>query len=228
CPVQGIRFVLITGCRWRDLPREERAPPTVWRRRKRWGEAGVWERLWRTARAARDRQGQRDWTRTVLEGSLAPAQGGGGRGGLSREGPGTTWMLGGEGTGGPWGCPRAGTKRAEEGGGEGRGSSCWPPAGWLARVAVLNSGPSSGSRTAALIGAGGAVFCAGVVSAGVFPPSGVPRTGRPSGAPGGRTPRGEAWWGTFRRRLIRGEWLFRVYRSGRACAVLLLCMRRVT
>jgi transposase len=33
--VEGILYVLITGCRWKDLPREYGAPTTVWRRLKR-------------------------------------------------------------------------------------------------------------------------------------------------------------------------------------------------
>jgi transposase len=47
--IEGILFVLITGCRWQDLPREYGAPTTAWRRLKRWGEEGVWERIWRAA-----------------------------------------------------------------------------------------------------------------------------------------------------------------------------------
>jgi transposase len=43
--------MLITGCRWQDLPAEYGAPTTVWRL-KRWGEEGVWERIWRAALAA--------------------------------------------------------------------------------------------------------------------------------------------------------------------------------
>src|SRR5712691_6048274 len=42
--IEGILYVLVTGCRWQDLPREYGAPTTVWRRLKRWGEEGVWER----------------------------------------------------------------------------------------------------------------------------------------------------------------------------------------
>jgi transposase len=38
--IEGILYVLITGCRWQDLPREYGAPTTVWDRLKRWGEAG--------------------------------------------------------------------------------------------------------------------------------------------------------------------------------------------
>jgi transposase len=30
--IEGILYILITGCRWQDLPREYGAPTTVWRR----------------------------------------------------------------------------------------------------------------------------------------------------------------------------------------------------
>src|SRR5690348_3026789 len=52
--IEGILYILITGCRWQDLPPEYDAPTTVWRRLKRWGEEGVWERIWRVALARLD------------------------------------------------------------------------------------------------------------------------------------------------------------------------------
>src|SRR5260370_36338024 len=55
--LEGILYILVTGSRWQDLPREYGAPTTVWRRLKRWGEAGGRERIWRAALAALDRQG---------------------------------------------------------------------------------------------------------------------------------------------------------------------------
>ena len=58
--IDGVLYILITGCRWKDLPREYGAPTTVWRRLKRWGKERVRERIWRTALAALDRQGQLD------------------------------------------------------------------------------------------------------------------------------------------------------------------------
>jgi transposase len=44
--IEGILYVLVIGCRWQNLPREYGAPTTVWRRLKRWGEEGIWERMW--------------------------------------------------------------------------------------------------------------------------------------------------------------------------------------
>src|SRR3974390_1508025 len=67
--IEGILYVLITGCRWQDLPHEYGAPTTVWRRLRRWGEEGVWERIWRAALARLDRQGQLDWTIGLIDGS---------------------------------------------------------------------------------------------------------------------------------------------------------------
>jgi len=72
--IEGILYMLITGCRWQDLPREYGAPTTVWRRLKWWGEEGVWDRIWRAALATLDRHGQLDWTIAFLDGSFVPAK----------------------------------------------------------------------------------------------------------------------------------------------------------
>jgi transposase len=41
----GIRYVLITGCKWSDMPRAYGSPVTAWRRLKNWQERGVWGRI---------------------------------------------------------------------------------------------------------------------------------------------------------------------------------------
>jgi transposase len=79
------------------------APTTVWRRLKRWGEAGVWECIWRAALSALDQRGQLDWSRAFLDGSFAPAKNGGEKVGLTKKGKGTKWMLVVDGTGLPLG-----------------------------------------------------------------------------------------------------------------------------
>lgn len=111
--VGGILYVLITGCRWQDLPREYGALTTVWRRLKRWGEAGVWERTWRAARAALDVQGKLDWPMASLDGSFVPAKKGGEHVGLTRKGKGTKWMLVVDGNGLPLGFQLDSANRAE-------------------------------------------------------------------------------------------------------------------
>ncbi len=42
-------FVLVTGCRWRDLPPELGfgSGHTAWRRLREWHDAAVWDRLHR-------------------------------------------------------------------------------------------------------------------------------------------------------------------------------------
>lgn len=91
--IEGILYVLTTSCRWQDLPREYGAPTTAWRRLKRWGEEGVWERIWRAALAALDQHDQLDWSMAFLDGSFAPAKRGGDKVGLTKKGKGTKWML---------------------------------------------------------------------------------------------------------------------------------------
>jgi hypothetical protein len=107
--IAGILYVLITGGRWQDLPRECGAPTTAWRRLKRCAEEGVWEKIWRAARVALDRRGHLDWSMAFLDGLFAPAKKGGDKVGLTKEGNGTkkgngtTWMLFTDGNGLPLG-----------------------------------------------------------------------------------------------------------------------------
>jgi transposase len=101
--LEGILYVLITGCRWQDLPCEYGAPTTVWRRLRRWGEEGVWERIWRVALASLDCCDGLDWNTAFLDGSFAPAKKGGDKVGHTEKGKGTTWMLAVDGHGLPLG-----------------------------------------------------------------------------------------------------------------------------
>lgn len=43
--INGILNVLITGCRWQDMPRCYGAYQTAWRRHKRWSEEGIWHKI---------------------------------------------------------------------------------------------------------------------------------------------------------------------------------------
>ncbi len=71
--LDAILFVLRTGCRWKDLPKELGSPTTAWRRLKEWEEAGVWESLWRAVLSSLDAQGRLEWAQQ-LAGKLAGAQ----------------------------------------------------------------------------------------------------------------------------------------------------------
>jgi len=43
--VNGILFVLVTGCRWVDIPKKYGDDSTANRRLRRWEEMGIWKRI---------------------------------------------------------------------------------------------------------------------------------------------------------------------------------------
>jgi transposase len=50
--LNGILYVLTTGCRWMDMPLEHGSYKTAWRRLKKWQDEGLWyERLESTYKA---------------------------------------------------------------------------------------------------------------------------------------------------------------------------------
>lgn len=73
--LEGILWVLKTGARWRDLPRELGVSPSVcWKRLRAWDEQGVWLRIWRAFLSELDQRGRLDWRESFLDGSFAPAK----------------------------------------------------------------------------------------------------------------------------------------------------------
>ncbi len=75
--LEGILFILRTGCPWSDLPRQYGSPTTVWRRLRAWEEVGVWEQVWRAMLSTLDAQGKLEWAQAFLDGSFVPAKKGG-------------------------------------------------------------------------------------------------------------------------------------------------------
>jgi len=75
--LNGILYVLKTGCAWADMPREYGSPTTCWRRLRAWSEDGTWERIWRALLGQLDAQGKLDWSQAFLDGSFVPAKKGG-------------------------------------------------------------------------------------------------------------------------------------------------------
>jgi len=43
--LNGILYVLVTGCRWMNMPVKYGSLVTAWRRLKRWQREGVWRRI---------------------------------------------------------------------------------------------------------------------------------------------------------------------------------------
>jgi transposase len=75
--LNGILFVLKTGCAWADMPSEYGSPVTCWRRLNSWAEDGTWDRIWRTLLGQLDAQGKLEWAQAFLDGSFIPAKKGG-------------------------------------------------------------------------------------------------------------------------------------------------------
>jgi transposase len=72
--LNGILYVLRTGCRWEDVPREYGSPATCWRRLRAWGQDGTWEGIWRNLLALLNQQAKLEWARAFLDGSFVPAK----------------------------------------------------------------------------------------------------------------------------------------------------------
>jgi hypothetical protein len=177
----------------------------LWRRLKRWGEEGAWERIWRAALSGLDQQGRLDWSMSLLDGSFAPAKRGDVKVGVTKKGKGTKWMLEVDGNGLPLGFHLDSANTAEVKLAEQtldtirvarpRGRPQWRP-----QKLVADRGYYSSAFRQALRRLSAALY-------------------------GGRS---FAWLGNFRRLLIRWERLFGVYRSLFTVAVLIVCLRRLT
>jgi len=84
--LNGILYVLKTGCAWQDLPRQYGSPTTCWRRLQTWSEDGTWERVWRALLWELDARGKLEWAQAFLDGSFVPAKRGALRSGEGDEG----------------------------------------------------------------------------------------------------------------------------------------------
>jgi transposase len=232
--IEGILYVLITGCRWQDLPCDYGAPTTVWRRLKRWGETGIWERIWRAALAALDVHGHLDWTMVFLDGSFAPAKKGGDKVGLTKKGKGTKWMLVVDGHGLPLGFQLDSAQVAEVRLAERT----------LDTVSVARPRGHPRQRPEKLVADrryDSSAFRRALRHRGIgmcIPPKRRPagwraKRGRPVVARKDdyrqrfKVERSFAWLGNFRRLLIRWEHRFDNYRSFFVVALLLICVRRL-
>lgn len=72
--LNAILHVLVSGCRWNDLPREYGHYSTAWRRLRRWSADGTLLRLWRHLLGRLDAASKLDWEHCALDGSYVPAK----------------------------------------------------------------------------------------------------------------------------------------------------------
>jgi transposase len=73
---EGLLWIMRSGARWKDLPRDGRFPSysTCRRRLHQWEEQGIWLDAWRAFLGQLDAQGRLDWQETFADGSFAPAK----------------------------------------------------------------------------------------------------------------------------------------------------------
>jgi transposase len=72
--LNAILYVLITGCRWNDLPRAYGHYSTAWRRLARWARDGTLLRIWRHLLRDLDGLGEIDWQHCAIDGSYVKAK----------------------------------------------------------------------------------------------------------------------------------------------------------
>lgn len=77
--MDGIFYVLRTGCQWKALPRSFGAASTVHLRFQQWRAAGVFERLWQEALVEYDAHVGLEWEWQAMDGALTKAPLGGKR-----------------------------------------------------------------------------------------------------------------------------------------------------
>ena len=74
---EGLLWVLRSGARWKDLPKEYPSYSTCRRRLLEWEEAGVWLAAWRALLGQLDEQQRLDWEECFADGSFSAAKKGG-------------------------------------------------------------------------------------------------------------------------------------------------------
>ena len=73
--MEGIFYVLRTGCQWTALPRTFGAPSTVHDRFQLWRGAGVFERMWTEGLMDYDELKGLNWEWQAIDGAKAPLGG---------------------------------------------------------------------------------------------------------------------------------------------------------
>ncbi len=72
--VNGIIYVLTTGCRWMDMPARYGSHKSVWERHKRWSNDGTWKRVMDALVATGYSMGVIDMDTLSVDSSTVPAK----------------------------------------------------------------------------------------------------------------------------------------------------------
>ena len=85
--LDGVLYVLRTGCQWKAVPAEYGSGSTVHRRFQRWVGRGCWEAMWRLLLQYYDAAESLEWTWQSADASLHKAPLGGEKNGPEPDGP---------------------------------------------------------------------------------------------------------------------------------------------
>ena len=77
--INGILYVLRTGCRWNDIPEKYGSGVTCWRRFTCWSEERVWLKLWRRLLRILDQEEKLKLKHAIMDSSTIAAKKGGGK-----------------------------------------------------------------------------------------------------------------------------------------------------
>jgi len=72
--INGILYILITGCRWMDMPGKYGSYKTVWERHKKWSENGTWKRIMDSLVAKGYSEGKVNVDSLSIDSSTVPAK----------------------------------------------------------------------------------------------------------------------------------------------------------
>jgi transposase len=72
CIINGILYVLQTGCAWSNVPHHYCKPVMCWTKFRQWVETGVWDDVWRALLLYLDDEAKNDWITAFLKGHFVP------------------------------------------------------------------------------------------------------------------------------------------------------------
>lgn len=75
--LEGILYVLVTGCQWEKLPKCFPSSSTCWRRFDEWARTGVFESIWLILLLKLEHLGRIDWREVLADAWFARAKKGG-------------------------------------------------------------------------------------------------------------------------------------------------------
>ena len=72
--IEGILWVLVSGARWKDLPKHFPSPSTCWRRHAAWTRAGIWQRAWSRLLHLLQQRGELQLQEQMADGTFSSAK----------------------------------------------------------------------------------------------------------------------------------------------------------